>query len=64
MKSVVQTDDMAVGKYIDRISESEVQVTEIARVIDGERKPYCPFSQCRTVLTSFRLARSETLHGR
>lgn len=51
MKSVVQTDDMAVGKYIDRISESEVQVTEIARVIDGERKLYCPFNQCRTGLT-------------
>ena len=53
MKSVVQTDDMAVRKYIDRISKSEVRVTEIARVIDGERKLYCPFNQCRTMFTFF-----------
>ena len=53
MKSIVQTDDMAVGKYIDRISKSEVRVTEKACVIDGERKLYCPFNQCRTVLTFF-----------
>ena len=37
----MQTDELVVGKHLNRIAECENRVNEIARVINGERKLEC-----------------------
>ena len=50
----MQTDELAVGKHLNTISECENHVNEIARVIDGERKLYCSSNPFSRVLTRYK----------
>ena len=49
-RSVVQTNELAVGKHLNRIAECENRVNEIARVINVECKLVCSYIHPRLIL--------------
>ena len=50
----MQTDELAVGKHLNKIAECENRVNEIARNINGECKLNRPSIRLRLVLTRFK----------